>query len=159
MSNARYVQMFVDYGMIDEKHFEWNPNLYNDLCQLFVDLKMGKYNLYGEVSDKCYPEFRMNHEVILKVIKYMYSERKKKGELLIYDPQKFIDEGEYVAERVGSEIFMRRLTPSEQYMKVIKFNMFKYMRQAYNRNQSELRSVENRMQEREYRFFNKCEFE
>ena len=79
MSNARYIQMFVDYGMIDKKHFEWNPNLYNDLCQLFVDLKMGKYNLYGEVNDKCYPEFRMNHEVILKVIKYMYSERKKMG--------------------------------------------------------------------------------
>ena len=33
------------------------------------------------------------------------------------------------------------------------------MRQAYNRNQSKLRSIEKRMQEREYRFFNKCEFE
>lgn len=159
MSNARYIQMFVDYGMIDKKHFEWNPNLYNDLCQLFVDLKMGKYNLYGEVNDKCYPEFRMNHEVILKVIKYMYSERKKNGELLIYDPQKFIDEEQFVGERVGSEIFMRRLTPSEQYMRTIKYNMFKHMKRAYDWNQRELMNVENQMQEREYRFFNKCELE
>lgn len=159
MSNAQYIKMFIDYGMIDEKHFDWNPNLYDDLCQLFMDLKMGKYNLYGEVNDKCYPEFRMNHEVIVKVIKYMCSERIKSGHFMLYNPQKAIDDEQFVGERVGSEIIMRRLTPSEQYMKVIKYNMFKYMKRAYDWNQRELMYVEHQMKEREYRYFNKCEEE